>query len=52
MNCKSFGKSCIDKTNILTIFFGDTVFQGTFKQIYNVGSIKKSSRWESVVRNN
>ena len=52
VHCKSSGKSCSDKTKIRTIFFGDTVSQGTCKQIYDVGSIEKSSRWGSVIRNN
>ena len=52
MYCKASGKSCSGKTNIWTIFFGDTVSQGTFKHIYNVGPIKKFSRWGSVIRNN
>ena len=46
MHCKSSGKSCNGKTNIRTIFFGDTVSQGTFKHIYNVGPVEKFSRWE------
>ena len=52
VHCKSSGKSCSGKTNIRTIFFGNTVSQGTFKQIYDVGSIEMSSRWGSVIRNN
>ena len=40
VHCKSSGKSCRGKTNIRTIFFGYTVSEGTFKQIYNVGSIE------------
>ena len=52
VHCKVSGKSCSGKTKIRTIFFGHTVSQGTFKQIYDVGFIEKSSRWGSVVRNN
>ena len=39
MHCKSSGKSCSGKTNICSIFFGDTLSCGTFKKIYDVGSI-------------
>ena len=52
VHCKSSGKSCSGKTNIGTIFFGDTVSQGTFKYIYDVGPIAKFSRWGSVIRSN
>ena len=52
VHCKSSGKSCSGKANIRTIFFGDTVSQGTFKLIYDLGSIEKSSRWGSVIRKN
>ena len=50
--CKSFRKSCSSKTNIGTIFFGDTVSQETFKHKYYVGPMKKFSRGGSVIRNN
>ena len=41
---KSSGKSCRGKTNIRTIFFGDTVSLGTFKQIYDVFEKKKKKK--------
>ena len=52
MHSKSSGKSCSGITNIRTIFFGDAVFQDTFKQIYDVGSIEKSSGSGGVFRYN
>ena len=51
MHCKSSGKRYSGKTNIHTIFFGDTVSQGTFKQIYDVSFIQKFSRWGRVLGN-
>ena len=52
VHCKSSGKRCNGKNNIRTIFIGDTVSRGTFKRIYNVGTMDKFSRWRSVIRNN
>ena len=52
MHCKSSRKSCSGKTNIRTIFFGETVSQGTSEHTYNVGPFKKFSRWGIVIRNN
>ena len=48
--CKSSRKSCSGKTNICTIFIGDTVSQGTFEHIYDFGPIKKFSSGGRVIR--
>ena len=47
VHCNLSGKSCSGKANI-----GDIVSQGTFKQIYDVGSLDKFSRRGTQVRNN
>ena len=52
VHCKSSRKSCSGKTKIRTIFFGDTVSQGTFEHINDLGLIRKFSRWGSFIRNN
>ena len=52
MHCESFRKSCSGKTSIRKMFFGDTVSQGRFENIYDIGSMKKFSREGSVIRNN
>ena len=43
VHCKSSGKNCSGKTNICTIFFGDTVSQGTFKLHTHIYTIHRDT---------
>ena len=52
MHYKPSRKSCSGKTNILIIFFEDTIAQETFEHIYDACPIKKFSEVGSVIGNN
>ena len=52
MHCKPSRKSYNGKTNIRIIFFGDTVYQGTFEHIYDICLIKNFGGGGSLIRNN